>query len=190
MPPLRDIVIGFAFYIGLRGPGSIPIQSSHLFIYCSYSLEPVGYGRYRKEISINKSSKKICESRRANQTMEILHTPAPIHPCSVIQIKSYVVAVGVAFSVGRSRNVFVCAIVVLRLYGVRHRCVVLGSSRACQLSSGHGGGGVCSGTVGYRAPIPKSGDDRAGPVGCPMISLAVGASQNGVRAPLPTRGGA
>jgi hypothetical protein len=28
-----------------------------LFIYHSYSLEPVGYGRYRKEISINKSSK-------------------------------------------------------------------------------------------------------------------------------------
>jgi len=30
--------------------------------------------------------------------------------------------------------------------------------------------------VGYRAPILKSGDDRAGPVGGPMISLAVGAS--------------
>ena len=29
----------------------------YLFIYHSYSLEPVGYGRYRKEISINKSSK-------------------------------------------------------------------------------------------------------------------------------------
>ena len=27
------------------------------FISCSYSLEPVGYSRYRKEISINKSSK-------------------------------------------------------------------------------------------------------------------------------------
>jgi len=29
----------------------------YVFIYCSYSLEPVGYGRYRKEISINGSSK-------------------------------------------------------------------------------------------------------------------------------------
>jgi len=29
----------------------------YLFIYYSYSLEPVGYGWYRKEISINKSSK-------------------------------------------------------------------------------------------------------------------------------------
>jgi len=29
----------------------------YLFIYYSYSLEPVGYARYRKEISINKSSK-------------------------------------------------------------------------------------------------------------------------------------
>jgi len=28
-----------------------------IYYYCSYSLEPVGYGRYRKEISINKSSK-------------------------------------------------------------------------------------------------------------------------------------
>jgi hypothetical protein len=33
------------------------INVIYLFIYHSYSLEPVGYGRYRKEISINKSSK-------------------------------------------------------------------------------------------------------------------------------------
>jgi len=42
-------------------------------------------------------------------------------------------------------------------------------------------GGVGSGAVGCRAPISKSGDDRAGPVRGPMIPLAVGASQNGVR---------
>ena len=27
MPPLRDIVVGFAFYIGLRGPGRVPVFS-------------------------------------------------------------------------------------------------------------------------------------------------------------------
>jgi len=50
------------------------------------------------------------------------------------------------------------------------------------------GGG--SGAVGCRAPIPKSGDDRAGPVGGPMIPLAVGASQDSMRAPLPAGSGA
>jgi len=38
-----------------------------LCIYCSYSLEPVGYGRYRKQRNISKI--------RANQTKEILHLP-------------------------------------------------------------------------------------------------------------------
>jgi len=38
-------------------PPSSPVGCCSLFIYCLYSLEPVGYGRYRKEISINKSSK-------------------------------------------------------------------------------------------------------------------------------------
>jgi len=80
--------------------------------------------------------------------------------------------------------------VVLRLDGVRHCFAVLGSCKSCQLSSGHGGGGVGSGTVGYRAPIAKSGDDRVGAVGGSMIFLAVGESQDGARAPLLAGSGA
>jgi len=44
MPPLRDIVVGFAFYIGLRGPGRVPgfsSWSSPIPPPLSHELQPV-----------------------------------------------------------------------------------------------------------------------------------------------------
>jgi len=59
----------------------------YLFIYyCSYSLEPVGYGRYRRKYLSKHQQKQQnrCESRRANQTKEILHRAAACPNPSVL----------------------------------------------------------------------------------------------------------
>ena len=42
------------------------------FIYCPYSLEPVGYGRYRKEVRINKSSKTDMRKQARKLDKEIV----------------------------------------------------------------------------------------------------------------------
>ena len=60
---LESLAVVFVFVIVVAGFFIIVVVVYwfggfiYLFIYCSYSLEPVGYGRYRKGISINKSSK-------------------------------------------------------------------------------------------------------------------------------------
>ena len=56
-----------------------------------YSLEPVGYDRYRRKEASTKAAKHIYESRRANQTNECCPgpPPTPIQPCSVIQKREH-----------------------------------------------------------------------------------------------------
>jgi len=85
MPPLRDIVVGVAFCIVLRGPGRVPgfspwsspvpppLSSRSMsaagagFIYLLFiQLGARSYGRYRKEISINKSSKTDIRKQARN----------------------------------------------------------------------------------------------------------------------------
>ena len=60
----------------------------YLFIYCSYSLEPEGYGRYGKERSINKSINKSSKTDVRKQARKPdKGNPLPA-PCSVVQKES------------------------------------------------------------------------------------------------------
>jgi len=76
MPPLRDIVVGFSFCV-------LSTVFIYLPIYCSYSLEPVGYGRYRKGINNNGSSQTdvLKQTRKPDERNP---PPGRRHPRSVV----------------------------------------------------------------------------------------------------------
>jgi len=61
----------------------------YLFIYSSYSMEPEGYGRYRKEIQQHKLQNRCAKASALTRQRKSSTgpPPAPIHPCSVVPEK-------------------------------------------------------------------------------------------------------
>jgi len=55
LKPNLHRLVAILVVLGYLASASVVVTT--LFIYCSYSLEPVGYDRYRNEKGINKSSK-------------------------------------------------------------------------------------------------------------------------------------